>query len=354
MAVAVIVKAIGFSESERNAFSTVLDLSPSRLCTYRLWTPSTQREPDIFLFDGEASTVWNEVSTLSKSTSKPFLWVGHNPPRNAAHSFLRPVRWMSVMDALEVVASTIDLGSLSVGTGSSAGLPALGAGDVDIDLDLGGGGVDIDLDLGFGSDDGAVGAVGLPDLPSLDALPAAAAQTSATLTALPAVGATADDMPEPPTLMRTMLFGATTPKMPAGAISGTDTRGEAQPAATGGEKRALLVTNSRYERLFLRARLLKLGISAVDEVATGKAAMACAQAAGYDVAIVDIDTPGVEGWMLAQELRHAQHPVGSVIMTSAKRSAVQSVKARMAGLALVGGKPIDTPQLDRLLAKVAA
>lgn len=41
-------------------------------------------------------------------------------------------------------------------------------------------------------------------------------------------------------------------------------------------------------------------------------------------------------------------------MISAKASALQSAKARMAGMALIGAKPIDTAQLDRLLAKAVA
>lgn len=146
MAIAILVKAIGFSESERNAFATVLDLSPSRLFSYRMWQPTMTREPDIFVFDGESSVHWQEVSQLAKTTHHPFLWVGHNPPKNAAHSFLRPVRWMSVMDALEVVASSLDISMLP----EAGGVVVDDGGGVDLDLNFDE--LDIDLDLGAPGD----------------------------------------------------------------------------------------------------------------------------------------------------------------------------------------------------------
>jgi|GEM_PF-5523060 len=350
MAIAIIVQAIGFSASERNAFSTVLDLSPSRLCTYRLWQPTMTREADIYVLDGESSVNWQEVSQLSKTTTKPFLWVGHNPPRSAAHSFLRPVRWMSVMDALEVVASSIDLGALPGGQGMGVEVTE---GDVDLDLNFDE--LDIDLDLSGPAD---VAPAGLTlatatsgGLPSLEL----GGESFATSTAsLPADGA--GPVPKAPplrTLMTSMLAAPGAATAVAASRDNPDT-GFDQTLAGAGGRRALVLNPSLYEGLFLRQRLMMKNIASVDEAASPKEAMACAQARAYDVAIIDIDAPGGDGWALAEELRHAQNPVGQVIMLSAKASALKMAKARMAGMALVGAKPIDTAQLDRLLTKAAA
>ncbi len=335
MAIAILVKAIGFSESERNAFATVLDLSPSRLFSYRMWQPTMTREPDIFVFDGESSVHWQEVSQLAKTTHHPFLWVGHNPPKNAAHSFLRPVRWMSVMDALEVVASSLDISMLP----EAGGVVVDDGGGVDLDLNFDE--LDIDLDLGAPGDG-----------PALSQPANWANSTGASVPAMVDSSIMkASGAPELRTLMMSALMTA----------SGAATQTAAGNPRTGFEdshgasgRRALIVGNSLYEGLFLRRRLMLQKIDQVDETASRRDARAMAKANAYDVAIIDIDLAGGDGWALAEELHSGANAVRQVIMISAKASALQSARARLAGMALIGAKPIDTAQLDRLLAKAVA
>lgn len=334
-AIAILVKAIGFSESERNAFGTVLDLSPSRLCSYRLWQPTMTRDADIYVLDGESSVHWQDVSGFAKTAAHPFLWVGHNPPKNAAHSFLRPVRWMSVMDALEVVASSLDISMLP----EAGGVVVDDGGGVDLDLNFDE--LDIDLDLSA-PDDGL-------------ALPKTANWANSTGTSLPAMVDSgimkASGAPELRTLMMSALMTASGAATPTAA--GNPRTGFGEEGGVAG-RRALIVGNSLYEGLFLRRRLMLQKIDQVDETASRRDARALARANAYDVAIVDIDLAGGDGWALAEELHSGANAVRQVIMISAKASALQSAKARMAGMALIGATPIDTAQLDRLLAKAAA
>lgn len=95
--------------------------------------------------------------------------------------------------------------------------------------------------------------------------------------------------------------------------------------------------------------LRKAGL-AVDLAATGEEAMQLARMNDYDVAVLDLRLPGIDGFEVCRQLRSAKLPV-RVLMATAR----DSVEDRIAGLDLGADDYIVKPYaLGELLARIRA
>jgi CheY-like chemotaxis protein len=70
------------------------------------------------------------------------------------------------------------------------------------------------------------------------------------------------------------------------------------------------------------------------------------------VALVDFTLPDVNGWALLKELAQIRPAIPHVIVTKARASAIDRVRARLAGAEGCLGKPPHPGKLQQLLRKV--
>ena len=113
--------------------------------------------------------------------------------------------------------------------------------------------------------------------------------------------------------------------------------------------RLLVVEDDRAIASFLVKGLKEAGF-AVDHAASGGAALEMASSTTYDLAIIDLMLPGLDGLSLIEELRRRRITV-PVIILSAKRS----VDDRVRGLQAGGDDYLTKPfAFEELLARVQA
>ncbi|HXE51072.1 MAG TPA: response regulator [Ramlibacter sp.] len=117
-------------------------------------------------------------------------------------------------------------------------------------------------------------------------------------------------------------------------------------------KRALIASSDRNERLYLRAKLALAELTQADEAETGAQALELTRAHQYSVALVDFALPDVNGWALLKELTEAKPAIPYVIITKAKASASERVRAWLAGAKGCFDKPPHPGKLQYLLQKV--
>jgi CheY-like chemotaxis protein len=117
-------------------------------------------------------------------------------------------------------------------------------------------------------------------------------------------------------------------------------------------KRALIASADRNERLYLRAKLALAELTQADEAETGARALELTRAHRYAVAVVDFALPDVNGWTFLRELMDARPAIGHVIITKAKASAGERVRAWIGGAKGCFDKPPHPGKLHDLLAKV--
>ena len=118
------------------------------------------------------------------------------------------------------------------------------------------------------------------------------------------------------------------------------------------QKRALIVSASRDERLYLRARLALARLTQADEAETGSEALQLAHGNQYDVALVDFALPDMDGWALLRELRQGRRSIPHVAMTKGGRSLPEQLRARLAGAVALFDKPPHPERLHELLMRV--
>lgn len=102
----VFVRVVGFSGAERHALNTAFRLSQDRHSarewSYEPWVDGqSPSAPRLALIDGtspEASESLQEVETLG---GIGILWVGSISPAKAWASFQRPLKWSSVLQAMD-------------------------------------------------------------------------------------------------------------------------------------------------------------------------------------------------------------------------------------------------------------
>lgn len=122
------------------------------------------------------------------------------------------------------------------------------------------------------------------------------------------------------------------------------------PAAS--QKQALIVSASREQRLYLRARLALARLTLADEADSATQAVELARDKQYDIALVDGSLPDMNGWSLLRQLRTGRHPIRRVAMSQGARSVPQRVRAWMAGVDALLGEPPDPQRLGAWLSRV--
>ena len=115
--------------------------------------------------------------------------------------------------------------------------------------------------------------------------------------------------------------------------------------------RILLVEDNEMNRDMLSRRLIRKGFT-VDMAVDGRAGVEQARAGGYDLILMDMSLPEIDGWEATRQLRAAPETnTVPIIALTAHAMAGDREKALEAGCNDYDTKPIE---LDRLLAKMAA
>jgi len=149
--------------------------------------------------------------------------------------------------------------------------------------------------------------------------------------------------------------GATfTVRLPAIDPPAQKRRASAPYAAPGHGRRVLLVEDNADARQAL-AMLLELEGHEVREAQDGLQGIELAEAGNFDVALVDIGLPGVDGHEVARRLR--QSPAGArlfLVALTGYGGEEDRQRSRAAGFDEHLTKPVEPEQLERLLEKLAA
>ena len=115
--------------------------------------------------------------------------------------------------------------------------------------------------------------------------------------------------------------------------------------------RLLVVDDNRDVLGVIAEGLRRMG----HEVATaisGPEALERLKAGAFDVAIIDIRMPGMDGLALLRALKRARNPVG-VIMLTGQDDVEEAVQAHRLGADDYLAKPVRVADLDRLLERIA-
>jgi CheY-like chemotaxis protein len=118
------------------------------------------------------------------------------------------------------------------------------------------------------------------------------------------------------------------------------------------EKQALIVSNSREQRLYLRARLSLARITLADEAESGAKALELAGSKKFDLALVDRTLADTDSWQLLRQLRHGPHAIQHVAMTQSERSLPERVRAWMGGAEALLESPPHPARLDEWLSRI--
>ena len=118
-----------------------------------------------------------------------------------------------------------------------------------------------------------------------------------------------------------------------------------------GAKRVLLVEDNEMNRDMLSRRLMKRGFE-VEIAMDGRAGVDMALAGGFDVVLMDMNLPEIDGWEAARRIR-AGESVKRVAIIALTAHAMQGDRERAlaAGCDEYDTKPVD---FERLLGKIAA
>jgi CheY-like chemotaxis protein len=111
----------------------------------------------------------------------------------------------------------------------------------------------------------------------------------------------------------------------------------------------ILVVDDNEDATELFAEFLRDEGHEVDVALDGIEALATATRARPDVAIVDIGLPGIDGYELARQLRHACPPELRLIALTGYSQDADRERSRAAGFDLHLVKPIDCDGLKRAI-----
>jgi len=131
-------------------------------------------------------------------------------------------------------------------------------------------------------------------------------------------------------------------------FGGSDVRAAVPP----GFKVSLLVDSSREDRMYLRARLALAGHTDVDDTGTGARALELAKKRHYDLVIVGLNLPDLDGWAVIRQLVTLEPAIGSVIVTSPDKSWHMRQHVEACGCSGLLEKPYDPLQIVELLQKI--
>src|ERR1700688_3743569 len=116
----------------------------------------------------------------------------------------------------------------------------------------------------------------------------------------------------------------------------------------------LCAEDNPYGRVVLNTILTELGHRA-DFVGTGTAAVEAAARGGYDVVLMDVTLPGLDGLEATRRIRALAGPPGGVLLIgiSGRANAADEAAGRAAGMDGYLAKPISPAALTRLLVSLA-
>jgi CheY-like chemotaxis protein len=116
----------------------------------------------------------------------------------------------------------------------------------------------------------------------------------------------------------------------------------------------LCAEDNPYGRVVLNTILNELGHRA-DFVGTGTAAVAAAARGGYDVVLMDVTLPGLDGLEATRRIRALDRPPGGVLLIgiSGRANAADEAAGRAAGMDGYLVKPISPAALTRLLVSLS-
>lgn len=117
-------------------------------------------------------------------------------------------------------------------------------------------------------------------------------------------------------------------------------------------RRALIASADRDHRLYLRARLALSHLTQADDAETGPGVLELVRRHRYDLALVDLDLPGGDGWKLLRTLRAVRPRITHLIATNGRASAGERMRAWLAGAHNLHGDRLDPAQLQALLERV--
>ena len=127
------------------------------------------------------------------------------------------------------------------------------------------------------------------------------------------------------------------------------------PAALLRPLNVLCAEDNPYGRVVLNTILTELGHRA-DFVGTGTAAVEAAGRGGYDVVLMDVTLPGLDGLEATRRIRALDRPAGGVVLIgiSGRANAADEAAGYAAGMDGYLVKPISPATLTRLLASLSA
>lgn len=108
-------------------------------------------------------------------------------------------------------------------------------------------------------------------------------------------------------------------------------------------RRLLLVDDDAAQRTITRHKLLPLG-SQIDEVPDGLHAMALLSQAEYDLVVLDLNMPALDGYAVARHLREGRVPANQsvrIVAYTSEPAHLAQVKTRKAGIDGFVSKPCD-------------
>jgi CheY-like chemotaxis protein len=114
--------------------------------------------------------------------------------------------------------------------------------------------------------------------------------------------------------------------------------------------RVLVADDSPFALELIKAILDKAGCTQLMGAGGGREALALAAAHRFDVVLLDVTMPDMNGYEVARQLRATEQPPGSVIVMLSGRDIVEvDIGAREAGADGVMAKPVDRRKLLELL-----
>jgi CheY-like chemotaxis protein len=152
-------------------------------------------------------------------------------------------------------------------------------------------------------------------------------------------------------------FGPSPPSAPAPArpAASAPTAMRAPAVTAPSPPAALLVDDSEIALHYLRGRLERFGL-AVECTHTSDQAIERLAHRGFELVFIDVELgtdSQLDGLALCQHIKRVHHPAvggpSSVVMVSAHHSELDRVRGTLAGCDAYLGKPLDEPELARVL-----
>jgi len=119
-------------------------------------------------------------------------------------------------------------------------------------------------------------------------------------------------------------------------------------------RRILVVDDSSLVRLYYHGALEKAGF-AVEQAINGIEGTEKVLAQGFDLLIVDVNMPGMDGFSFVRDLRHRKEDIAAlpILMITTEAGETDIADARAAGVNFYLVKPVSEADLVRHVAALA-